>query len=208
MLALDHVIYVVRDLDVAARRIRFELGLDSYPGGEHAGMGTHNRVVPVGGNQYVELMATKDAEAAATHPFAALIDGWAAQGERLRTWCLATDDIDAVGRRLGLEAAAWSRERPDGVQLRWRLCGVEQSNADPSLPFFIQWDVPTEQHPSGGAVSHTVEPQGFAWLEVGGDAGRIATWTDGADLPIRVVDADEGPRAVGIQTPDGEVVLR
>ena len=30
------------------------------PGGEHRGLGTHNRVIPLGGGQYLELMAVMD----------------------------------------------------------------------------------------------------------------------------------------------------
>ena len=63
-------------------------------------------------------------------------------------------------------------------------------------------------HPSSVAVDHTVEDLGIAWLEAGGDADRIARWTQDADLPVRVVDADEGARALGIATPDGEIVFR
>jgi hypothetical protein len=208
MLRLDHVMYVARDLEGAARRIRFESGFHSYPGGEHTGIGTHNRVIPVGGDQYVELMAVADETVAAANPVGAQVLQWARERDGLRVWCLAIDDIDVVAKRLELVASPWTRIRPDGTELRWRLAGVERAMADPSLPFFIQWDIAPADHPSRGAVEHTVQPDGIAWLEVGGDAAKLARWTDGADLPVRVIDADEGPRALGVTTRDGEVVLR
>lgn len=199
--------YVVHDLEAAARRIRFENGLDSYPGGEHAGVGTHNRIIPLGGGQYVELMAVLDEDVAARNPAGRRILEWASEGEGLRAWCLATDDVAAVGERLRLEPKAWTRVLPDGGELRWRLVGTEEAMADPSLPFFIEWDR-AARHPGSVAVEHTVEVLGASWLEVGGDSARIERWTGGADLPVRVVDADEGVRALGIATPDGEIVLR
>jgi hypothetical protein len=206
MLRLDHVMYVVRDLDAAARRVRFELGLDSYPGGEHVGVGTHNRIVPLGGSQYVELMAVKDEVTAMRNPVGRRVAEWACEGEGLRAWCVATDDAGAVAARLRAEPLTMSRALPDGGELRWRLVGVDRALANPSLPFFIEWS--GDEHPAGVAVDHTVEPLGIACLEIGGDADRIAAWTDGADLPIRVVDADEGPRRLEITTSGGEILLR
>jgi hypothetical protein len=207
MLAFDHVMYVVQDLDGAARRIRFEYGLDSYPGGEHAGIGTHNRIIPIGPGQYVELMAVADEAVALRNPAGRRIAEWAREGEGLRAWCLATDEIEAVGERLSVDPMPWTRVLPDGAEVSWRLAGVEHAMSDPSIPFFIQWDS-ADMHPSSVAVDHTVEVLGVSWLEVGGDADRIARWTRDADLPLRVVDADEGARALGIATPDGEIVLR
>lgn len=207
MLELDHVMYVVADLEAAARRIRFEHGLDSYPGGAHAGLGTHNRIIPLGAGQYVELMAVADEQTALANPVGRRIVEWLREGEGLRVWCLATDDIASVAERLDMTAVPWTRVLPDGGELRWQLLGVEQSMADPSLPFFIQWDEGAV-HPSSPSVDHTVEPLGFSWLEVGGDVERVRRWTGGADLPVRVVDADEGLRTVCIATSDGDVVLR
>jgi hypothetical protein len=208
MLRLDHVMYVAHDLEGVARRIRFESGLDSYPGGEHKGLGTHNRIIPLGGGQYVELMAVADETTAAANPVGGQVLAWLREGEGLRVWCLSTDDIDEVCTRRGLVASPWTRVRPDGVELQWRLAGVERSMMDASLPFFIQWDIPPDRHPSMEPVDHGTEPCGIAWLEVGGDPARVASWTDHADLPVRVVDADEGPRALGVTTSEGEVVLR
>ena len=56
MLAIDHVIILVEDLDAAARRYYKQQGLASVPGGRHPGHGTANRIVPLG-SSYIELMA-------------------------------------------------------------------------------------------------------------------------------------------------------
>src|SRR5204862_8108854 len=161
-----------------------------------------------GRGAHVGRMAGKDASVARANPIGRRVLEGAGEGEGLRMWCLATDDIHAVAPRLGLEPHPWTRARPDGGELRWRLAGAERAMTDPSLPFFIQWDCPPAEHPSNGFVRHTIEVAGPAWLEVGGDAERIARWTDHAELPVRVIDADEGPRALSIATADGEVVLR
>src|SRR3954465_5030494 len=61
---IDHVIYATADLDGAAARIETDLGLPAVGGGRHEGLGTHNRIVPLG-EGYLELLAIADAEEAA-----------------------------------------------------------------------------------------------------------------------------------------------
>ena len=60
---IDHVIYAAADLDAAAARIESELGLVAGGGGRHEGLGTVNRIVPLGGG-YLELLAVADREEA------------------------------------------------------------------------------------------------------------------------------------------------
>ena len=55
---VDHVIYGTSDLDAASARFAAQ-GLRVVPGGAHEGIGTHNRLAPLGGD-YVELLAILD----------------------------------------------------------------------------------------------------------------------------------------------------
>ena len=64
MLELSQVIYGVRDLDAATQRIE-ALGLTVLDGGRHPGLGTANRIVPLGA-AYLELLGVVD-EAEARH---------------------------------------------------------------------------------------------------------------------------------------------
>ncbi|MEA2221141.1 MAG: hypothetical protein QOJ35_3767 [Solirubrobacteraceae bacterium] len=61
---IDHVIYAAADLDVAAARVRADLGLTAIAGGRHDGVGTHNRIVPLGDGSFLELLAVADPEEA------------------------------------------------------------------------------------------------------------------------------------------------
>ena len=99
MLALDHVIVVVADLDSAARRLYREHGLASVAGGRHAGHGTGNRIMPLG-SSYIELMAVVDRDEAASSP----VGSWVGQrlvevGEAPVALCLRTDEIEATAQR-------------------------------------------------------------------------------------------------------------
>jgi catechol 2,3-dioxygenase-like lactoylglutathione lyase family enzyme len=206
-LRIDHVIYGVRDLNAAAEWFARELGFASYPGGRHTGRGTGNVIVPLG-HDYVELLGIVDTAEAAQAASARALRAQIADGDRLTAWCLSTDDLDEVAGRLGLTPADWSRELPDGTTLRWRLAGREVAMENPTLPFFISWQVPEDQHPSCAAVPHRVRPIGIAWIEVAGDRSELERWLGGAALPVRLVDGPSEVRAVGIRTADGELVIR
>ena len=208
MLWFDHVIYGTSDMDVAAARWLQDYGLASYVGGRHEGRGTGNRIVPLGPS-YLELMGVVDRAEAGTSDVGRWLLSSIADGDRLFAWCLRTDDIEGVSERLGLTPEAWTRALPDGGILSWRLEGLARSVLDPSLPFFIQWDVPDDALPGRGEAEHEVEPSGIAWVEVSGDADAIQRSLGGAELDVRVVaDGGRGVTAVAVRTSDGELVIR
>lgn len=113
MLRLDHVVFAVPDLDEAAVRFRERFGLDSTEGGRHEHWGTANRIVPLG-DQYVELVAVVDRESAAGSGFGRAVVDRAEAGDGWITFAVATEDLDGVAERLGLEVGSGSRTRPDG----------------------------------------------------------------------------------------------
>ncbi len=164
------------------------LGLDVVAGGRHEGLGTHNRIVPLGG-AYLELLAVADAAQAAASPIGRAV----AAADGLMGWAVAVPDADAEAARLELEVTTIAREG-----LTARLAGLAEAIADPSLPFFIARDV--------GVPDPGVAPGagGIARLELRGDAGRLRAWLGGASLPVAV---EPGPPAVvAVRLGDGRVI--
>ncbi len=206
-LRFDHVILAVTSLDAAGELIFSKTGLGSVPGGRHTGLGTGNRIIPLGPD-YIELMGIVDADQAAHSPLGRWVQRRLAIGEGIAAFCLGTEDIDAVGRRLGLNPEQMERTAPDGTSLGWRLAGLEAAMTDPSKPFFIQWDVPPEKHPGHMAAEHEVTPLGISWVEVSGDPGVIPAWIEDGSLDIRITPGESGIFRVGVRTADGELVLR
>ena len=204
---MDHVIYAVRDLDSAAARVTADFGLASVEGGRHPGWGTANRIVPLG-ESYLELVAVVDSLEAAASDFGRPVLEALAAGERLVGWAVATDNIEDIARRRGLEVTGGSRKRPDGVTLSWRLAGVGRALATGALPFFIRWHGPPGLHPGKAAAAHRVTPGGIAWVEVGSDEQSLRTWLGDHDLPLRITDGPQPLSAVAISTAEGEVVFR
>jgi hypothetical protein len=190
---IDHVIYAAEDVDAATARIERELGVAASGGGRHAGHGTTNRIVPLGGG-YIEVLGVADADEAAGSPFGnGLVRRLAHVGEGWLTWVVAVPDIAAVARRLGTPVTTLRREG-----LSARLTGVAEAMANPPLPFFNSRDPGIADPGAAGDAG------GITWLELAGDAGRLERWLDGADLPIRFTDGRPGIRAIGV----GERTLR
>jgi hypothetical protein len=207
MLRLDHVVYAVPDLDEAAVRFRVEFGLDSAPGGRHERWGTANRIVPLG-DQYLELVAAVDEARASESGFGRCVLERAVSGGGWLTTAAATDDIEAIASRLGLEVVSGFRTRPDGEVVRWQMAGLEDPRREPWMPFFLMWDIPNEFHPGRVRVGHGVRADGIAWVEVSGDAERLREWLGDEELPILVVDAEPGVHRVALSTADGELVIQ
>ena len=54
---LDHIVIAAADLDSGADYVNEKLGVDIPPGGRHEMMGTHNRVMSLGNDIYLEVIA-------------------------------------------------------------------------------------------------------------------------------------------------------
>ena len=208
-LAIDHVILAAADIYATSARLERDHGLVSLPGGRHAGHGTGNRIVPLG-DAYIEIMGIVDEEEAAASPMGAWLRDRTASGDTVAALCLRTDaaGLDATAERLGLRPLPMSRDAPGGVTLTWRLAGLGEAMRDPSRTFFIDWQVPPDQHPALGDARHRVRPTGFAWVELAGDPDAIRGWV-GEDVPGVRIAATPEPlvRAAVALAGGGEVSL-
>jgi hypothetical protein len=202
---LDHVLLAVTDLKAVAQELQARHGLASIEGGRHPGWGTANRIVPLG-EAYLELVAVVAEAEAAQSPFGSWVAAARATGARPFGWAVRTGDIGAVARRLGLTVAEGSRAARDGRHLRWRLAGIEQAAAEPSLPFFIEWG-PGTPLPGRATVGHAAGPVRIARLELDGDADRVATWLGAHELPISVRPGAPAVGRVVLGGAAGETVI-
>jgi hypothetical protein len=184
---IDHVIYATNDLDAAAERLEAELGLPTLPGGRHEGLGTHNRIMPLGGG-YLELLAVADSEEMSHSALGVATRTLIEQtADGLAMWAVAVDDVGPIAARLGTSVIEIARQG-----LSASLTGLLESTREPFLPFFISRHHGVADPGSGGDAG------GISWIEVGGDAARLEEWNGGAVLPVRVVEGAAGVRAVGI----------
>lgn len=210
---LDHLSYAAGPdgLAATAARIGALLGCDFSDGGVHPRFGTRNAILPLAGDTYLEIVEVLDHPASDKAPFGQAVRARSALGGGWLGWAVAVADIAVPEARLGRDAAQGSRHRPDGTELRWKQIGLNGLIADPQLPFFIQWEVPAELHPSAGATGEF----SLHCLEIAGDPQRVSEWLgESVEAPLEDVKVEwvaphgtPGIIAVQIQTPGGLVRL-
>jgi hypothetical protein len=139
---IDHIVIAVADPEAAAVELTEEVGLAFTAGGQHAGLGTFNRIAFVG-DAYLELIGVGDAAAA---------QGWAIgraavraleSGGGFATYGLVDDAIRNTVARLQVNGSGigpvvhGSRERPDGEQVEWWTASPPKLGPD-QPPFLIR----------------------------------------------------------------------
>jgi hypothetical protein len=206
VLSLSQIIFGVNDLEVASARFR-AMGFDVLDGGVHPGVGTANRVIPLGA-QYLELLGVISPELARESEYGRSLMRALADGDRLVRWSLRTDAIDDVAARLGLAVEPRKRVRPDGALLTWRAAGLSLALADSTTPFFMQWDR-AEQYPGLMSANHPNGARTVTALAIAPrDEAALERWTEGADVPLRrIADRGVGLWSVSVETDRGELVI-
>ena len=205
---LDHISYAAgpEGLGAAAQRLGAVLFAGFRDGGMHPRFGTRNFVLPLAGGVYLEVVGALDHPASDKAPFGQAVKQRTAGGGGWLAWVVAVDDIAPVEQRLGRQAVAGHRRRPDGVDLNWRQVGVLDVLDDPALPFFVEWECPPEDHPAaGGAATPAIDQ-----FEICGDPDRVAEWLgiplEPHDVDVQwVQDEDPGLVAVHFTTSNGTV---
>jgi catechol 2,3-dioxygenase-like lactoylglutathione lyase family enzyme len=182
---IDHIIYGTSDLEAAEAWITARSGFSAVAGGHHDGLGTHNRIVPLGDGSFIELLAVADHAQASRSPLGAAIQARITQRDGFLGWAVAVDDLGPYVERLGLSTTTVGRQG-----MTAHLAGVTESLAEPGLPFFIKREA------QGTAPCRTVNA--ISWIELACDPTRLEHWLGTHTLPIRLVEAEPGVHAVGI----------
>ena len=216
-LTLDHVLVAVRDLDGAIEEFEKRYGLRSIEGGRHPGVGTANRIVPLG-REYIELIAVVDPFEAAGNWRGRRIADALAKGETFATWALRTTDLDAFRehcKSLGMPlppASQGARMKPDGTVLKWRTQELHGDDDVGVVPFVIEWQVPDSEHPAAQVVEQPSGVNGVARVVLGAtERGAEKQLRDvvGDAVPFEVRNEQrDGILEVILSSPRGEVVIR
>ena len=208
---LDHIVFAAGPGGLAgtAERLSGLLGEDFQDGGVHPRFGTRNRILPLTDHTYLELVEVLDHPASDKAPFGQAVRARSELGGGWLGWVVAVDDIAPLEERLGRSAVNGNRHRPDGTELLWKQLGVKGLQADPQLPFFVQWESNSAEHPSTGASGRV----SLASLEIAGDPARVSEWLgQPVEQPLEDVKVEwvapngtPGLVAVTFQTPAGLV---
>lgn len=137
-LALDHLVVCARTLEEGTAAVEAILGLPLQPGGRHGAMGTHNRLLSLGPDAYLEVIAIDPDAPPPGRPRWFGLDAWRGP-PALGAWVVRVDDLDAA-----LAAAPEGTGEPLDLargDLLWRM-GVSPFGAAPlggAYPSLIEW---------------------------------------------------------------------
>lgn len=142
---IDHIAVAARTLEEGVRAVEAVLGVTLAPGGKHAFMGTHNRLLSLGPGLYLEVIAIDPEAPSPAHSRWFGLDAFDGP-PRLVNWIVRVSDLDAALAAAPVGAGrAVKLERGD---LRWRM-GVTETGRlpfDDAFPALIEWR--GDAHPS------------------------------------------------------------
>lgn len=200
---LDHLAIAARSLD-EARAVEAVLGVPLEPGGKHAAMGTHNRLLSLGPGEYLEVIAIDPDAPAPGRPRWFALDGFDGPPAP-RAWIARSEDLGAA-----LAAAPVGIGAPMGFQrdaLRWTMA-VPETGVLPFggvFPALIGWgDTP---HPAGRLVDRGVRLAGVEVVHPDSAALRGALAAVMADPRVSVADGPAPGLRFVFDTPAGRRVL-
>lgn len=151
---IDHLLFAAPTLAAGIEEIEARLGTRPVPGGRHPSFGTHNALVALGPEVYLEVIAPDPTLPAPTRGVGFGVGG--VEKPRLITWAVRSGAIAATASAAGLgDVQSGQRERPDGRVLRWRLSDPYAERDGGVVPFLIDWGSsahPAESAPSAGSL--------------------------------------------------------
>ena len=142
---LDHIIIGAASLEAGVRFIRERLGVDIPAGGKHPDMGTHNHLMRLGDNAFLEVISIDPEAQAPGRPRWFQLDEPAmqarlAESPALISWAIRSPDIVATAQSSAFAVGAVMALRRDA--LTWRLTVPEDGSipGEGVMPHVIEWD--------------------------------------------------------------------
>lgn len=204
MLKLDHLAVSAANLDEGRANVEDLFGVSLQPGGQHAHFGTHNLLLGLEDDLYLEVIAIDPDAPKPVWPRWFDLDRFEGP-PRLTTWICRSDDLEGdLERAYDDPVAPLNLARGD---LRWRM-GIPKDGTTPFdnlFPPMIDWmggtGAAARLPASGCRMTQLVvqHPDARAMQ------GRLSGLLD--DTRVRI-QAAEAPAILAVmETPNGEVIL-
>ncbi len=208
MAEIDHIVIGAHTLEEGAAWVEQHLGVRPEPGGAHEGFGTHNMLLGMGPDCYLEVIAPDPAQPEPEHARPFDLDEPSVRtrldsGPALLAYVARTPALEAVVARLGPSRSGEIRAMRRG-DLSWRIAFPPQrQDLDNLIPPLIQWDGPraTERLRDSGCRLLAVEAE---HPEAG--ALRAALAERGLDEAVTVRQSPHARLVVRIRRADGQEV--
>ena len=214
MNCLDHIVVAADNLQQGVDYLQATLGIEIPAGGRHSSMATHNLVMQLGNDAYIEVIAIDPDARAPRHPRWFSLDSAdmrAAIREqpRLITWVMNTPDLQSLAGQAGFDIGEPTSLSRDKLSWEFALPDDGRLLGDGMLPYCIQWH--SSPHPAQSMVDldcvlqdltiHHIRPR---WLNDRLEALGASHLVNIEQLP----DTQPAYLSATIDTPNGRVVLR
>lgn len=150
---IDHIVYSVPNLEASLKVFEKNLGIIPTIGGKHLSKGTHNALINLGNECYLEILAIDESNTAVSAPRWMGIDYL--QGSKITRWSLKSTQIEKDSELLQRynpdmgNIIEGNRALPSGETLSWKMTEPLSSPEVDLLPFMLDWSKskvhPTEQ---------------------------------------------------------------
>lgn len=205
MLSFDHIAMTAPTLGAGVEAVEAALGVPLSPGGAHPVMGTHNRLLSLGANEYLEVIT---------------VDPSADKPGRARWFGLDTPPAHPrlgnwIARCRGISAEA--AKSPDGAgepialsrgDLHWQMAVPQDGQLpfDGLFPALIEWPAGAD-HPAGNLPDHGLRLVALEVRHPQADALSAALAKRMDEPRLRFVTAAKPALCATIDTPRGPVEL-
>lgn len=204
-LELDHLLYATPDVDATVADLESRFGVTFRPGGRHPGWGTRNRILPLGGRTYLEVIGPDESQPESAGNRILAVDEL--EEPRLAWWAvrpfvmaLTRGAFVAAGFVPG-EVIEGRRELDGGGSLVWRITDPHVRVLDGLLPLVIDWE--GAAHPGADASGATLADFRLEHP----DHARLSPIF--SELGLREVGEGDAPALIAtFDTPNGSVTLR
>ena len=204
MLTLDHIAIACEDLGEGTAHVEAAFGVDLSAIGQHPHMGTHNRLMSLGPDEYLEVIAIDPAAPGPDRPRWFDLDNFAGP-PRITNWIARTPDL-AAALALAPDGSGriWDLER---ANFRWRM-GIPEDGKlpfDGCFPALIEWQ--GLAHPAPHLPDHGIRLTGLSLTHPEADALASALAPLITDPRLQIAPGPAPAISATFSTPRGGVSL-
>ena len=202
MLHLDHILYNVPNLQKGIEDFEQLVGVRPIYGGQHPNLGTHNALVSLGENIYLELIAPDPEQGI---PVDKIKFGLGKiKTPKIIKWAVRSTNITELGKEFQISNTEnGTRTKDDGTKLHWKMAFITEFNDNSELiPFVIQWD--SKIHPA------STSPKGCELLEFSAEhpsPNIFNKLVNKLSYPFNIVESQSVKLILKLGTPKGIIEI-
>lgn len=204
---IDHLILLVQNLEQGCSYVEKLTGVRPLGGGRHPDYGTHNMLIGLGPDRYLEVMAPDPASKMSVSK--TLFSSNVRDTPHLVRWVARTSNILTVSARAAEhniqfgEMQSGQRSQPDGTMLTWTLTDPYHMPMGGVIPFLIDWG--DTSHPAKSLRSGC-RLQSLRLEHP--DAASVEKVVDFLQLDVGVRQAESVRIIATLDTPRGPIVIQ